>query len=131
MCWLTDCALCQCHRRISSCSLSSCCMQVSVEDELATDFRCATADVSTNSRPAAPSKEGVEAAGLQQEAGPSRWQPLCCALVRLAHSALKQQPDQRAGSEAGRPSDAIGSLGSAVEAAEDCCAFAHSLIGKL
>ena len=113
------------------CRVTSCCMQVSIEEELATGFRCATPDVSMNSRPAGPPAEGVEAGGSQQEAARSRWQPLCCALVRLTHAALKRQPTQPAGTSPGSQSDAIESFSSAGEAAEGCCAFAHSLIGKL
>ena len=101
-------------------------MQVSIEEELATDFG------SLNSSPLMrPSGQGIEAGSPQQEAGDAQWQPLYCTLLRLARSVLRQQLDQPDGTTADGLPNALGSLSSAEEAAEDCCAFAHSLIGEL
>lgn len=101
-------------------------MQVSIEEELTTDFR------SLNSSPLMrPLVHDVKADLPQQEAGHAQWQPLYCALLRLARSLLNQQPDQPGCASPDRLLDALGSLSNAEEAAEDCCAFAHSLIGEL
>ena len=129
-------------------------MQVSVEDELASDFT--TLDPSSNGNPRAGGPEQSLGPGAsQQKAKSIRWRPLYCALLRLADAVSNQQPDQAAGSGPGSSSvigntsqmlpsnqeqaamgGAVKSHGnslssSAEECAEDCCAFAHSLIGGL
>lgn len=108
-----------------------CHAQISIEEELATEPGCATPGLCLNSSSLAePSAQDLEAGALQQEAKRTQWQPVYCALLRLAQNVLKQQADEPADTSPGSLLDAPESIGNAEEAAEDCCAFAHSLIGK-
>ncbi|CAL5222719.1 g5122 [Coccomyxa viridis] len=103
--------------------------EISIEEELATEPGCTIPGSSLNGGSLAGSlAQGFEAGALQNGADRAIWQPLYCALLRLAQTLLEQQLDQPAGSSAGSLLDAPRSLSKAEEAAEECCAFAHSLI---
>lgn len=101
-------------------------MQVSIEEELGAD------------QPADGSMPG--SAGPRKETEHGAWAPLYRALLRVASALLEQQPDQAApgstpGSWApigpGSESAGTGDTRPLVErAAENCCSFAHSLIGS-
>ena len=122
-------------------------MQISVEDELASSFT--TLDPGSNGNPQAEGAEQSPGPGArQQEAKSNQWRPLYCALLRLADAVSNQQPDQAASSGSGS-SSVIGNTSPSTQeqaalagaakshgnslssSAEDCCAFAHSLIGGL
>lgn len=100
---------------------SGLCLQVSIEEELGAAY-------------AAP-----KGAGPRKKTEHGAWAPLYRALLRLASALLEQQPDQAAlGSTAGswatigpwaKPAGTEDTRPLVERTAEDCCAFAHSLIG--
>lgn len=72
------------------------CMQVSIEDELATNFSSLGPALSSQGNYLASTPSGVGAHGMEAES--DLWRPLRCSLLQLAHALQQQQPDQAAGS---------------------------------
>ena len=99
-----------CHDGLlDNCRVCFCCIKVPIEEELATDF------------------SSVKAGASGGEAEDAGWQPLYRALLNLAQVAIQQPAEQCADTTMGSLLEAPDNSSTA---AEDCCSFAHSLIGR-